>query len=112
MNTLLNYKDVAYLIRLGFRSIGISNRKVKVEGTKFCVNVRCLVAGLDYEKMKKMLLKYIRLTGPVIICAKACQRTARLAKGSAQSAVIPLKDVEVLYIHIVFVGYDVAKHNT
>lgn len=71
MHTLLNYKDVAYLIRLGFRSIGISNRKVKVEGTKFCVNVRCLVAGLDYEKMKKMLLKYNRLTGqdlkPVIV---------------------------------------------
>jgi hypothetical protein len=52
------------------------------------------------------------IKGLVIVGAKACKRATRLAKGSAQSAVVALKDVEVLYIHIVFVGYDVAKHIT
>jgi len=59
---LLANKDVAFLIRLGFKSMGLSTRKVKVEGTKDCINVYCRVAGLDHERMKKMLLKFNRVT--------------------------------------------------
>ena len=59
---LLDNKAVAFLIRLGFKSMGISNRKVKVEGLKDCINVRCLVAGLDHKKMKEVLRKFNRVT--------------------------------------------------
>ena len=59
---LLDNKAVAFLIRLGFKSMGLSTRKVKVEGTKDCINVYCRVAGLDHERMKKMLLKFNRVT--------------------------------------------------
>lgn len=59
---LLANKDVAFLIRVGFKSMGISNRKVKVEGTKDCINVYCRVAGLEHEAMKRMLLKFNRVT--------------------------------------------------
>ena len=59
---LLDNKAVAFLIRLGFKNMGISNRKVKVEGTKDGINVRCLVAGLDHERMKNVLLKFNRVT--------------------------------------------------
>ena len=59
---LLANKDVAFLIRLGFKSMGLSTRKVKVEGDKDGINVYCRVAGLDHEKMKKMLLKFNRVS--------------------------------------------------
>lgn len=59
---LLDNKAVAFLIRLGFKSMGLSTRKVKVEGAKDCINVYCRVAGLDHGKMKEMLLKFNRVT--------------------------------------------------
>ena len=59
---LLANKDVAFLIRLGFKNMGINNRKVKVEGTNDCINVYCRVAGLDHEAMKRKLLKFNRVS--------------------------------------------------
>ena len=47
----------------------------------------------------------------VVVGAKSGDLRPRLAERFAQSAIKRLKHVEILYIHILFVGYHVSKHS-